>query len=398
MRLPLALLALALLAPTLTADWEFGAPIEVSGETPSGTFVHLESAGRRSLAVGTAGVAIVWEDNRDGSPRVYLAVRRAGADGFGAPLPISGGGEAYEPAVAAVGHGFLIGWEEDAQVRLRAHVDGEAGPILSLDTRPSAQLTLLGGPGGGAYAAWIRRDDGPGRVMVARIAPAAATPRVEWVRPLEPQAPTAGQLYPSLALADAGLLVGWEDRRHGHTRLYTARATPEGFGIARQLNELPPPRSTSFGRGTGVTRLVLDGRGDRIASVWMDKRDFQGGYDIYAALSTDGGQDFGPNELVQDPFGDNQPQWHPAIAVGLQGRVVAVWDDPRDGSPDLWLSWRDTAAWSDDLAVPGAHGPGVQEHPAIAIDTEGRLHLAWVERSEDGSRVRYLSARRNDAP
>jgi hypothetical protein len=140
--------------------------------------------------------------------------------------------------------------------------------------------------------------------------------------------------------------------------------------------------------------LVLDGRGDRIASAWMDKRDFQGGYDIYAALSADGGQDFGPNELVQDPFGENQPQWHPAIAVGPQGRVVAVWDDPRDGSPDLWLSWRDVDAWSDDLAVPGAHGPGAQEHPAIAIDAEGRLHLAWVDRSEEGSRVRYLSARR----
>ena len=93
---------------------------------------------------------------------------------------------------------------------------------------------------------------------------------------------------------------------------------------------------------------------------------------------------------MQDAFGANQPQWHPAVAVASEGTIAVVWDDPRDGSPDLWLSWREDGVWSDDLAVPGASGPGEQDNPAIAFDAEGGLHLAWVERTPAGERVRYV--------
>lgn len=130
------------------------------------------------------------------------------------------------------------------------------------------------------------------------------------VKPVDPAPPVQDQQYPSIAVTTAGTTVGWEDRRYGHTRLFTSFATPgNDFGPLRQLNQLKARRSTSFGNGTGAMRVVLasDGRDRNIAS-WLDKRDFTEGYDVYSSLSVDGGVTFIGNEKVEDMLGTNLPQ------------------------------------------------------------------------------------------
>jgi hypothetical protein len=128
-------------------------------------------------------------------------------------------------------------------------------------------------------------------------------------------------------------------------------------------------------------------------AVKLDKRDFLAGYDVYAAFSQDGGRSFGRNIKVQDSFGDNVSQWHAAIAANPTGRIVAVWDDDRDGTPDIWLSNWDGKTFSDNIAVPGAFGPGVQTDPVMDLDATDTLHMAWLERNEDGgTRLKYTRA------
>lgn len=130
--------------------------------------------------------------------------------------------------------------------------------------------------------------------------------------------------------------------------------------------------------------------------MWADKRNFRSGYDIFAAVHPGGSAGFGADEKVQDSFADLIAQWHPEIAAGRIGTrllVVAVWEDDREGTQDIWLSLRIEEQWSDDMEIPGASGQGVQVEPAVAFDAAGRLHLAWVEKEHiDGpSRIRYLS-------
>jgi len=62
----------------------------------------------------------------------------------------------------------------------------------------------------------------------------------------------------------------------------------------------------------------------------------------------------------------------------------------------MWLAWPTQKGWSENLAVPGASGPGEQAQPSVALDARGGLHLAWVERDAPDSRtrLRYLYARR----
>lgn len=389
---PVILLAVA---GPVGAQWEFSRPQEVSGALV-GVFPHLESAGRRNVAVGDGGVAVVWEDDRSGAPQVYLAVGD-GQGRFSEPRQLSIGDEAFEPAVAPIPGGrFIITWEQDGIVWGAVAGSEIEGPARRLSGGAAGHATVVAGSKSEAVVAWSARRGAHRGIILARLELDELLIDSIEERPVG-ERPEADQLYPALALAGDSLVLAWEDRRAGHTRLYVTRsARGWDLGPLRLLNEVPADSNPRFGRGTGVTRVALaTGPEGRVAAAWMDKRDFRGGYDIYAGVSDDAGADFGRNERVQDMFGENTPQWHPTVAVGPKGRVAVAWDDPRDGTPDVWLSWRTgEGQWSDDLAVTPAYGPGAQRSPSIAFGADGRLHFAWVERQENQPpRLLYATGR-----
>ncbi len=394
MRWRLALVGL-MLAGVTRAEWAFEAPIDVVPERTA--FFHLESAGRKNVAVSGGRVAVVWEDDHDGRPACYLAVKSLAASRFGPPMRVSGRGECAEPTVAALTGGrFLLGWEEDGRVWVRtAHAAGLGVP-RRLSVGPSAQLSLAHHPASGSFAAWAVSTRGPWQILVAALDGQGRPRRGRLVD----AGAHADQSYPSLAvLAHGRLILAWEDRRAGHTRLFYAVSRDAGrrFTRPRQLNESEwRGQNLGLGRGTGVMRVALAPWAEGVAAVWADKRDFLSGYDVYGAFAAAPDFVFGRNEKVQDPFGDHIAQWHPAIAADRHGAVAVVWDDDRDGTPDLWLAWKTAEGWSDNLAVPGASGPGVQSDPSLALDESGDLHLVWLDKAERNapSRLRYVFARR----
>jgi hypothetical protein len=396
----LALAVPALPASAGAAPWVFGAPEDVTAAAGPRVFHHLESAGRRNLALSGGLAALVWEDNRDGVSRVYVSFR-ADRGGFGHERRVSGAEEAFEPSVAALPGGrFLVAWEEQGQVWLRVVGPGTAGPVTVAPGGPEAgQASLASAGEGRAVLAWSERSGRFRRVVVAELrvaGEAVAFPGA--VCPVEDAPPVDDQLYPSpLVTGDGAVLVAWEDRRRGHTVIHRARARDLcGFTPPERLNEVREDRTVPYGRGSGAARVALDRFGaDGVAAVWSDKRNFRTGYDVFSALSPDGGRTFGPNRPVQDDFGDLTEQWHPVVAGSSDGTLVALWDDSRDGTGDLWLAWHPGDAWSDNLAVPGASGPGEQGHPVVALDEAGDLHLAWVERDtlNGPTRLRYALAR-----
>jgi hypothetical protein len=206
---------------------------------------------------------------------------------------------------------------------------------------------------------------------------------------LESAPPKDDQLYPALAATPSGFTLAWEDRRLGHTVIFSSHS---GDGQnwsppARvSLNATGKAQGTDLGRGTGAMRPVLAPmRDSQVAAVWLDKRDFLSGYDVYAALPG-----AARNTKVQDSFGDAIAQWHPAAAGDGKGALAVAWDDDRDGTPDIWLSWLTPRGFVENVAPPPASGPHTQTDPILALDEHGALHLAWVEREATGhSRIRY---------
>lgn len=386
--------ALLCCAGVQAAPWEFEAPLAVSGDAAQGVFVHLESAGRKSIAVSAEWVAVTWEDNRDGVPRCYVALKAPGQSKFGEALQVSAQQEAAEPAIVGLAGGrFVLAWEENGRVWVRSLAAKSAALATphALSTGSGTQASLGYAAHGDLYAVWSEQGTRYWQIKLARLSiTGIGTGRggIHAMRAVTVDASALGdQSYPSIAVESAGrAVVAWEDRRGGHTRLYSALSKYGGARIAppQSLNEAVwRGQALGYGHGTGVMRVALAAQGrDGVAAVWADKRDFQSGYDVYGGFARSPSFHFGANEKVQDEFGNNFAQWHPAVAANRAGRVAVVWDDDRDGSPDVWLSWRNADGWSDDFAVPGASGPGVQSDPSVAMDEAGNLYLAWVEKKD----------------
>jgi len=381
------------------SGWIFTTPLAVTPTTGPGVFHHLESSGRSNIAVSGRIVAVAWEDNRDGTPRARVAFRRAGVDAFGAEQKISGNRAAYEPVIVALGDGrFIIGWEEDDAVWARTGTADALDPPRRLSRGRAGQIHIAVSSRGEVQAVWSERAGRVARIMTAELRPGSGEAiSVGEVRPVDPEIPARDQQYPVVAWPRPGRLVFiWEDRRHGHTAMFWNDGAKSGpYAVPRQLNEVVR-RQTQYGAGTGVARPVVAVLGPgRLAAAWMDKRNFEGGYDVYAAFSEDDGRSFGKNQKVQDSFGDASGQWHAAIAANTSGTLVVAWDDDRDETADIWMAVPQAPGWSENQAIPGASGPGQQRSPAIALEDAGQLHLAWVEEINGGTRLRYARGHQN---
>src|SRR4030066_181163 len=213
---------------------------------------------------------------------------------------------AMPPAFAARGSGrFLRGGEQNSGVWVRSGGPQGLDPAVKLGGVEAGQITLATGARG-TYAAWAQRHGRHRQIVAAPLtlrAPNKAV-RAGAGRPGDPAPPVDEQLSPTLAVTAKGVTVAWEDRRHGHTALLTSFAEPgKAFGSATELNEVVQ-KSATYGRGSGVTRATLAVFGAApVGAAWMDKRNFRTAYDIYGAISRDGGRRFGKTEWVRDSFG-----------------------------------------------------------------------------------------------
>jgi hypothetical protein len=384
-------LFLACLAGPVQAAWEWSAPLTVNSVQGATIFPHLESANRRGVAVSGDTVGVAWEDNRDGSPQCYLATKPAAAATFQPEIRLSRG-DCYEPVVIALGEGrFVAAWAEAGKVHARVLPGGAA---IRLTDAESVQVTLAL-RGDALYAAWAEQAGRFKRIVVASLGLANDSLSVTQRQPVEAAMPSDEQGWPALAVAgDGSVAVAWEDRRTRHTvPLVSHSRDGQTFAAPVRLTDHRSGSVDGLGAGTGAMRPTLAIWGEQgIAAVWLDKRDFLSGYDVYAAFDP-GTRRFGKNLRVQDSFGDNMAQWHAQIVGDASGRLLALWDDARDGSPDVWLAEWTGEAFGDNVVIPAASGPGAQSDPVATFDAGGNLHVVWLDRDEKtGTRVRHARA------
>lgn len=391
--LPVGLAGLLLAALALAMPAAAESVIELAAAR-AGVFHHLDASGRRALAVAGERVGLVWEDNRDGAPACHFASKTTAETGFREFR--FGTGECFEPAIAADGaDAFLLIWEDETGVQAaRAGANG-VGAATRL-APAGGQGAIIRHPEQGVIAVWSAPDGRWRRLWRARLDDAGDGGLIaRAAAPVDPQPARDDQAYPTLAVAgpERHLVLVWEDRRPGHTVIFASRsADAAAWSAPARVSRNPTgAQPGGLGRGTGAMRPAIAAFGARLAVVWLDKRDFLSGYDVYAAFSDDGGASFGDDLKVQDSFGDAIAQWHAAVAGNPRGDLRVVWSDDRDGNADLWLNRPAGTAFGDDFTLPEVSGPAHQADPAIALDDAGNLHLAWLERDAGGAtRLRYL--------
>lgn len=390
------IMLMAVAFTTQAQAWEFSSPVDVTPTMGAGVFHHLESSGRRNIAVSENTVTVAWEDNRNDMPHIYLASKQRSTQAFSDEIKISGNGEAYEPSLVTLDQDrFAVAWEEDSQIRVRLVTPAGPGPILNIDQKGSSQASIARHQQQ-LLLVYSSTDTNRQRIRFLRLGVEGQKLRKLQDCPVDAQAAKDDQLYPTVISLGDRTIVAWEDRRLGYTIIMAAQShhkTPCHFSKPQRISAAPAQRILPYGKGHGVARVALTRYGtDKVLAVWADKRDFREGYDIYAAhYQADDKNLFGSNEKVQDSFGDVAQQWHPTVAGHRSGQVVVAWDDNRDGDANIMLSWLEDNEWSDDTEVPGASGQGEQAHPSIYLDKDSNLHTVWIERSKIGgpTRLRY---------
>ncbi|MBI2571796.1 MAG: hypothetical protein HYV63_32705 [Candidatus Schekmanbacteria bacterium] len=127
-------------------------------------------------------------------------------------------------------------------------------------------------------------------------------------------------------------------------------------------------------------RPQLAAGGSDVGVVWEDFRD--GNPDIYLARSTDGGRSFGPNIRVNTQSSMPSAQRHPAVALDEADDAWVVWEDYRAGAnnPDIYLARcpADEDACEGEIRVDDtAAAVFWQAEPEVAIDGRGNVFVVW---------------------
>ncbi len=383
-------LLLGMLIQPAAAGWKFDHKTSIGPAQRPGVFHHLEGAGRKHIAVSDGTIAAIWEDDHSSDPQVFVAIKNPRDQQFSAMQMVSSGEEAYEPAITALGkRRFALAWEQDGAVYMRSFSNGQAGKPLLLSEHSASHVSLASS-GEDFYAVWRQQQQRNWRLIVARLKiNDTGTLSLLTRHPLEDRQYQHPVLYPSIAANSSGIMLAWEDRESGHTRLkYSFSDDKAGsFSSPQNLNEFFSNRN-QYDKGSGVTRVSLAPFGeDEFIAAWMDKRRGGVGYGIYTAIGSEGS--FGPNEKAHGEKGDQLPHYNPSTAGNRAGKFAVAWDDFRMGNADVWITtYNEDDEWSEDQSPAVASGSGEQAYPSIALDEHNNLHLIWLQRSSPDAPTR----------
>src|SRR5262249_33749049 len=100
--------------------------------------------------------------------------------------------------------------------------------------------------------------------------------------------------------------------------------------------------------------------------------------DIWYVSSKDGGKTWSkPVDISSSPG----KSMDPAIDVGKDGSVVAVWTDTAgsETSPDIYFARFDGKSWSKPANISST--PGVSSEPDVDVAPDGTIHVIWLDTS-----------------
>ncbi len=127
-------------------------------------------------------------------------------------------------------------------------------------------------------------------------------------------------------------VITWEDgRNYGYPYLdiYGQRYNSSGTPLGPNFNVNDYIGTVYYG---GHPVIAMDGYGNFVIT-WNDYRN--GNYDIYCQRFNSSGIPLGPNFKVNDDTGTAE-QVYPAITMDASGKFVIIWEDDRNGNPDIY--------------------------------------------------------------
>ncbi|MGD8625431.1 MAG: SGNH/GDSL hydrolase family protein, partial [Anaerolineae bacterium] len=229
-------------------------------------------------------------------------------------------------------------------------------------------LAAVTAPDGSLWAVWAADDGRDTELYYSRWAQGAwATPR------LVHAAPTTWESRPSLAVATDGTLwLAWTAESLDGSQIYLSRwdghrwTAAEKLPLGPALEAEAPALAAAPGGALWLAWVGFDGLDDEIYASRWDGHDWSA-----------------PQRVSAD---DDQPHLYdrqPRLAVAGDGTAWLAWTGHNDGADDeIYASRWDGGAWSPEQAV-STDDEGLDISPDLILDGQGRPWLAWTAHLED---------------
>ncbi|HEY9732002.1 MAG TPA: sialidase family protein [Drouetiella sp.] len=130
--------------------------------------------------------------------------------------------------------------------------------------------------------------------------------------------------------------------------------------------------------GTGHTPSIASSTTGRLCVVFEGLNEENGLSDVYCSFSDDEGKTWSGRIHVSQTLAVST---RPRIAFEKSGAIDVVWTDTAYGenNPDIFFSRStdDGTSWSRPINI--SHTPGASRDPELAIGTDGKIHVLFVE-------------------
>ena len=180
---------------------------------------------------------------------------------------------------------------------------------------------------------------------------------------------------------DRQVYLTWADTSLGRWKVYYALSSDGGVSFSTPIPVNPEVAGLSY-----QNPALAVGQDGRIHIAWEESQN--GYWDIYYAYSADG-KTFSSAVRVNDDIPQTD-QVRPALAVGGDAKVYLAWQDNRHGNWDIYSarSTNNGDTFEQDMLV-NIETLGQQADPAIGIDSQGRVHIVWADGQPGTWRVEY---------
>ena len=132
--------------------------------------------------------------------------------------------------------------------------------------------------------------------------------------------------------------------------------------------------------GRSNAHVTLASTGNRLAAAWIASN--EAGADVYAAVSEDGENHFGPPVRVNDLPGDAGGNGEQPPRVVLKDRaMIVVWVSKRDGVSGIRAAQSNDGGrtFSKTRTISPEGVTGARGWESAAIDEAGVVHAAWLD-------------------